>query len=334
MNPSSMTPPEVDTILADLWAQRAAANIKIGAAIDGAHHATGETPQRTRGGGVRWAATAEEALDALFELAKTAGEKTPWDRYHAPTIVAGYEVAVRDAEAATAAALPYEAEYARRRWSRFFLVTSSNGHIHQDMHCSTCYVSTGYGWLPELSGLTEADAVDAHGPLLCSVCYPSASAEWTTGIRETPEQAEANGKCLNRDGVDYRRAGQSLYGNCPTCGARGVAATERGLRKHTHQRRQDEAEQAARRDDPKLIGTPTGDVLKVGRETYRTVRTAEIAYVDAMWWANYARTPEHAAGHEANAAVLIQALAAKAGVSPEEMTATLAARVARKIRQG
>jgi hypothetical protein len=67
-----------------------------------------------------------------------------------------------------------EAEYRRRPWSRFFLVTSSAGHVHSSMSCSTCRVTTTYGWLPELSGRTEAEAVAELGPALCSVCFASA----------------------------------------------------------------------------------------------------------------------------------------------------------------
>lgn len=64
-------------------------------------------------------------------------------------------------------------------WSRFFLVTSSKGHIHRSMNCSTCRPTTTYGWLPNLSGRTEADCVEEFGPALCSVCYPTAPVEWT-----------------------------------------------------------------------------------------------------------------------------------------------------------
>lgn len=58
-------------------------------------------------------------------------------------------------------------------WSRFFLVTSSPGHVHSSMHCHSCYATTTYGWLPELSGHSEAQAVDQLGDTLCSVCFPS-----------------------------------------------------------------------------------------------------------------------------------------------------------------
>jgi uncharacterized small protein (DUF1192 family) len=82
-----------------------------------------------------------------------------------------------------------DAVWAKHQWSRFFLVTSSSGHIHSSMHCSTCRPTTTYGWLPELSGSTEAEAVEQHGPALCSVCFPSAPVEWQGG-KLTKAQAE------------------------------------------------------------------------------------------------------------------------------------------------
>ena len=88
-------------------------------------------------------------------------------------------------------ALPLEETFEEHRWSRFFLVTSSQGHVHSSMDCSTCFESTQYGWLPTLSGLTEADAVVQEGSILCSVCFPSAPSEWTTGISKTQAEREA-----------------------------------------------------------------------------------------------------------------------------------------------
>jgi hypothetical protein len=94
-----------------------------------------------------------------------------------------------------------EAEEPYRRaggWSRFYLVTNVGGHIHRSLSCSTCRYDTSFAWLPELSGLTEADAVEAYGSILCSVCFPSAPVEWTNGVskavaaaREERERAKA-----------------------------------------------------------------------------------------------------------------------------------------------
>lgn len=75
-------------------------------------------------------------------------------------------------------------------WSRFFLVTSSPGHVHSSMYCSTCYPSTRYGWLPEMSGQSEAEAVAEFGPTLCTVCFPSAPVTWTEGKKLTAAEAK------------------------------------------------------------------------------------------------------------------------------------------------
>lgn len=71
--------------------------------------------------------------------------------------------------------------YRDHRWSRFFLVTSSAGHVHSSMNCHTCKQTTTYGWLPALSGKSEEEAVAALGTVLCSVCFPSAPVAHTGG---------------------------------------------------------------------------------------------------------------------------------------------------------
>ena len=90
-----------------------------------------------------------------------------------------------------AEATPFHDVYRQHRWSRFFLVLNTNGHIHSSTSCSTCFVTTEFGWLPELSGLTEADAVEQQGEILCSVCFPSAPVEWTNGTSNTDKAAKA-----------------------------------------------------------------------------------------------------------------------------------------------
>lgn len=71
--------------------------------------------------------------------------------------------------------------YRDHRWNRFFLVTSSAGHVHSSMHCHTCKPTTTYGWLPQLSGKSEEEAVEQLGTVLCSVCFPSAPVAHTGG---------------------------------------------------------------------------------------------------------------------------------------------------------
>jgi hypothetical protein len=80
-------------------------------------------------------------------------------------------------------------------WSRFFLVPG--GHIHSSLDCSTCNKEgkqTRFGWLPDLSGLNEEDAVKEHGAVLCTVCYPSAPVEYTNKF-DLDKEAKAEKRC-------------------------------------------------------------------------------------------------------------------------------------------
>lgn len=68
-----------------------------------------------------------------------------------------------------------EANYDAQKWSRFFLVVSSAGHIHAHMGCHTCnkgHRPTSFTLFPSLSGCTTDEAVARLGSALCSVCFP------------------------------------------------------------------------------------------------------------------------------------------------------------------
>jgi hypothetical protein len=63
------------------------------------------------------------------------------------------------------------------RWTRAFLVTNSNGHVHNTMDCNTCFPTTRFEWLTEYSSDDEDTIVALAGELACTVCYPSAPAD-------------------------------------------------------------------------------------------------------------------------------------------------------------
>jgi hypothetical protein len=63
-------------------------------------------------------------------------------------------------------------------WSRAFLVSNSNGHIHASQDCSTCFPSTRYIWLTDLSGQDRLEIAGLAGEKACSVCYPDAPSEY------------------------------------------------------------------------------------------------------------------------------------------------------------
>lgn len=103
-----------------------------------------------------------------------------------------------------------DTEFVRRGgWSRFFLVTNVNGHIHSSMACSTCFPTTEFAWLPTLSGLTEADAVAEQGEILCSVCFPSAPVAWTNGVSKAT-QAERDAKAAAKAEREAKKAAKAL----------------------------------------------------------------------------------------------------------------------------
>lgn len=69
---------------------------------------------------------------------------------------------------------PFEIEYAKRPWNRYFLVTNGNGHVHRGMGCSTCYATTLYAWLIDLADCDEAAMIEEWGERACTVCFPDA----------------------------------------------------------------------------------------------------------------------------------------------------------------
>lgn len=124
------------------------------------------------------AAAAEEGIVRDRKYQARAPEGHPnWTTYERS--IARLEERVKEqkaiAEAARKEALPYNAEFQRRGgWTRAFLVSNGNGHVHKNMQCSTCFPTTRYAWMTDYSGKNEDEIVDAAGERACTVCYPSA----------------------------------------------------------------------------------------------------------------------------------------------------------------
>ena len=79
-----------------------------------------------------------------------------------------------------------------RQWNRYFLVCSSNGHIHSSTSCHTCNKgqnATQFALVPSLSGTSVEDAVAKLGAGLCSVCFPEAPVEYREQIKISKAQA-------------------------------------------------------------------------------------------------------------------------------------------------
>ncbi|SEP50614.1 hypothetical protein [Amycolatopsis saalfeldensis] len=89
------------------------------------------------------------------------------------------------------AARPLDAEFERRGgWTRAWLVLNTGGHVHRTMACRTCFPSTQFGWLTQLSGHDESEIVEQAGEAACTECYPSAPVEFRNQPSriKTPEQ--------------------------------------------------------------------------------------------------------------------------------------------------
>lgn len=83
---------------------------------------------------------------------------------------------------------------ARGGWNRYWLVTSSQGHIHSATNCSSCNKGrnmTTFALVCDLSDAEASEAVDIFGAALCSVCFPDAPVEFTDEVKITQAQATA-----------------------------------------------------------------------------------------------------------------------------------------------
>ncbi|RKR92696.1 hypothetical protein BDK92_7174 [Micromonospora pisi] len=328
------SPVEIDTHLHRLYIREMQATQRLMAANISLHRANGETPVHL-GRRQEWPTSDADALAACrAKVAAPDYKEVPWGS--SPTkAIAALTAATADLAAIEAEAASLEAEWVRRgRWTRYFTVQQHDGHIHSSMNCSTCnrgMSATRFTWNPDLSGLTEAEAVAKLGPNLCTVCFPSAPVEWTRGA-DTDAVALADGWCLNRVPTDSNYNTHRPYGRCNDCDARNVPLTQQGLRKHKHERNLTEAARKARREDPKLIGTPEGDELRVDRETIKTVVAAKNRYVWHMEWVLTSRNPAFAADHAKHAATIAEALAAKLGKRVDEIRAELQPRVTKMLK--
>ena len=114
-------------------------------------------------------------------------------------------------------------------WQRFFLVE----HIHRSQHCSSFRPTTRVGWLPDVSGLTEGEAVAEHGAILCTICFPSAPVEYTKGPEADPSLCSGSGKYHSTEHLTGREHSYSSpSGYCPDCLRWNTLTKSGAMRKH------------------------------------------------------------------------------------------------------
>lgn len=167
----TMTPAEIDAVLADLWDRSSATSRDLGfiqRQIDRKQYGS--------------PAFLQSLVDQVERLRAT--------------------LRALDAEAA-----PYNAEYLRRGWNRYFLVVNGNGHVHRGRNCSTCFPTTRYGWLIVLSGCDEKAMVAEYGEKACTVCFPDAPSLYVMlGGKSRIETREAEAKAERQAAREARAA--------------------------------------------------------------------------------------------------------------------------------
>jgi hypothetical protein len=226
----TIDPKIVDAELAALSEKAAKLELSIARAAENFHHYVGD--RRVRSGRTStWMLS-----DAEAEERAAAG--TGVAPYEVRSVAMAFERRDADrAELQTVRARTGELNRLFREaggWSRFFMVT--DGHIHSSTQCHTCRVTTQFGWLYELAGDTEAEAVAAHGALLCTVCFPTAPVEWTNfyEVQEAAKQAArcpGSGQMYNPDKPHETRR-NSKWGYCRECDTVQTVTPNGNIRAH------------------------------------------------------------------------------------------------------
>lgn len=297
---------EVDTALADLWDVESSMALPLKWARDAVMRAAGmswedEKPSRFDRRPL-FKGSFAQAVQACAALAEQPPVDRPWEARDAKRALADFEAQQAKKDEVKAAQEPFEAEYRLARWNRAWLVLNNNGHVHSTRACGTCFVTTAFGWLPQLSGADEAFIVEQAGESACTVCYPSAPVASLSQPRRVFHKTEQEAQQARE--------------------ARAAAKAER------------EAKKAA-----KTITAPDGAPLEVfeGRYTnhrtgqpydrFETIATAAAAKVwltnSQEAWRSRSQTPEAVQA-------VAEALAHKFGTTPEDEIAAAAKRAAKR----
>ena len=162
-----------------------------------------------------------EALTALHDLVAAGDARNLSYGMQPSEMIAANQQAHTAAADARAALNAHEAGY--EGWDRYFLVTSSDGHVHSNMNCSTCNkgrTATGFALLPRLSDTSTDSAVAALGAALCSVCFPDAPVdqrEQTKLPARLVQLLVSDGEAAFRAGLDeyQRKTAANAQTRCP-----------------------------------------------------------------------------------------------------------------------
>lgn len=205
-----------------------------------------------------------------------------------------------------------DAEFERRgRWNRYYIVNNADGHVHTTTRCQTCFDSTEFCWLVELSGKDAAEVVELAGAQACLSCFPRFRAEIESG---RPSKLESPAQKKTRE-------------------EREAAAAKKA----------EKAAEAAAKGITDVDGSPLKDddgfVIKTLRSAQiKAVQALEQAGLDEIYADQTEDDPKHvehllklAKDEHAYAARLIEAIAAKQDRRLEDVAQELAAKASKKL---
>lgn len=198
MNPSVMTPKEIDTELARIWAEMNQAKTRIAS-----------TERRLR-----------QERQALLPRPRNIEQ-----------LENNLEALERLSEALQDEADPFEAEFSRRGgWNRYFLVNNANGHVHRGMNCNTCFITTQYRWLVDLADCDEAAMIEEWGETACTVCFSSAPSHPAFYRPSKESQAEKAARQAEKAAREAKKAEKNLTAEEQFRGPWGMVTTVAGAK--------------------------------------------------------------------------------------------------------
>jgi hypothetical protein len=190
--------------------------------------------------------------------------------------------------------------YENSPWSRAYLVTNNQGHIHKTLYCSSCCSSTKFEWLWKYSGDPEDDIVALAGETACTICYPSAPAN----ILNQPSKIQSNYRAAleaNKKASEAAKADREAkrLAKAPTLSGEPITIANRGFL--------------------------NGQVVRIDYREIKSERAATIEWNRAQGGLLGAAADLH----RENQSIIVVALAEKHGVSPSEMSEKLLAKYAK-----
>lgn len=206
---------------------------------------------------------------------------------------------------------PLDAEFTRRGgWTRAFLVDNGkNGHVHSSMHCHTCWPTTEFLWVTELSAADEATIVDEAGKAACTACYGTAP----VGHRHGDSRIEAPARKAAREAAAQAKAARD--GKRLAAAIRNPDGTE--LREVTTRYSQGMLTDA----------TADGSVIATENAAYRRATTD---LFDAAWYgADHPSQP----AWQLTASRCIVAVVHKRDVNPTGLRAEIDVKVTKKLKE-